>query len=431
MKIVIVGGGAGGLELATTLGRRFARSSHEIVLIDRNPMHVWKPLLHEVAAGSLDIGIDSVSYRAHGHRHGFTFKQGALVDVDRSNKLLQLAPMHDDSGDEILPSRNEPYDVLVLAIGSMNNDFGTPGVREYCTFLDSTDNATGFHRSLVNQFIKLNRRLLTEKDARLRIAIVGGGATGVELTAELFNSRDMFSQYGLERVHEDHLEVSIIEAGPRLVPALSERVSAQVLEQLKSLGAKVHLGTQVAEAEPNGFVTKGGEKIAADMMLWAAGVRVAGFISKIEGLEVNRIGQLLVSNTLQTTKDDSIFAIGDCAGFALANDRWVPPRAQSAHQMASCVAKNIELLANGRELKSFVYSDKGTLISLSERSTVGVLMGNLPRGSSINVQGRLARVAYISLYRLHQIALHGWFHASLMMLSDRIAHIIRPRLKLH
>jgi len=272
---------------------------------------------------------------------------------------------------------------------------------------------------------------MNDSQARLRIAIVGGGATGVELTAELFNSRELFSQYGLDRIQKEHLEVNILEAGSRLVPALSERVSAQVLDELKNLGAKVHLNAHVSSAEQDGFITKDGQKIEADMMLWAAGVKVAKFAQHIEGLEVNRIGQIIVTDTLQTAVDQSIFAIGDCAGFELANNRWVPPRAQSAHQMAGCVAINIDFLLKGKELKSFTYSDKGTLISLSERSTVGVLMGNLPRGSSINVQGWLARIAYISLYRLHQIALHGWFYASLMILSDHIAHIIRPRLKLH
>jgi NADH:ubiquinone reductase (H+-translocating) len=432
MKVVIVGGGAGGLELATYLGDKLGKKpEHEVVLIDRNSTHLWKPLLHEVAAGSLDAEIDSVSFRAHAHAHHFQFKMGNFSGVDRNRKVIHLAPVLDPEGEEILPQRDEPYDQLVMAIGSSSNDFGVPGVRAHCKFLDSTQQAVKFHDRLVNQFIRLNRKLIDDPSACLHVAIVGGGATGVELAAELFNSRNLFSMYGLHRIKDENLKVTLLEAGPRLVPALSAKVSAAVLKDLGALGADIRLNTQVAKAEPHVFITAEETRIEADMLLWAAGIKVPEFMAEIEGIETNRINQVIVNKHLQSTNDECIYAIGDCAGFPLDEKRWVPPRAQSAHQMALIVGKNLVRITKEKPLIEFHYSDKGSLISLSEFSTVGVLMGNLVRGDTFNVRGKIARIAYISLYRMHQIALHGWIRATLMMVSDKINHILKPRLKLH
>ncbi len=432
MKIVIVGGGAGGLELATYLGDKLGeKPEHEIVLIDRNSTHLWKPLLHEVAAGSLDAEIDSVSYRAHAHSHHFQFKMGNFSGVDRNKKNIHLAPVLDPEGEEILPQRDEPYDHLVMAIGSSSNDFGGPGDREHSTFRERPQQAVKLHDRLVNQFIRLNRKLIDDPDTCLHVAIVGGGATGVELAAELFNSRNLFSMYGLHRIKDKNLKVTLLEAGPRLVPALSEKVSAAVLQDLGALGADIRLNTQVAKAEQHVFITADESRVEADMLLWAAGIKVPEFMAEIEGIDTNRINQVIVNKHLQSTNDEYIYAIGDCAGFPLDEKRWVPPRAQSAHQMASVVGKNLVRITKEKPLIEFCYSDKGSLISLSEFSTVGVLMGNLVRGDTFNVRGKIARIAYISLYRMHQVALHGWIRATLMMVSDKINHILKPRLKLH
>ena len=431
MKTIIVGGGAGGLELATYLGKKLKKTDHEVLLIDRTPTHVWKPLLHEVAAGSLDAEIDSVSYRAHAHRYGFKFKLGNLSGIDRENKTIHLSAVTDDDGYQILPERDEPYDYLVVAIGSVCNDFNTPGATEHCRFLDSTQQAVNFHSNLVNRFIHLNRKLIDEPNANLNIAVVGGGATGVELSAELYNSRDLFTVYGLDRLKNANLNITVIEAGPRLVGALSEKVSDDVHKALAKIGTKIRINTLISEVQSDGFITSEGEKINADLLIWAAGVKVPEFLASIDGLENNRINQLIVNSHLQTTNDEYIYAIGDCAGYQIDEKKWVPPRAQSAHQMAKVAGKNILRSINGKPLVEFKYVDMGSLISLSRFSTTGVLMGNLVRGDTINVRGKLARVAYISLYRMHQVALHGWVRATLFMLSDKINHILRPRLKLH
>ncbi|WP_157060558.1 NAD(P)/FAD-dependent oxidoreductase [Pantoea sp. A4] len=428
-KIVIVGGGAGGLELATQLGHKLGRKKKaEIILVDRNHSHLWKPLLHEVATGAMDEGIDALSYLAHARQHGFQFQLGSLTGIDREKKQIQLAELRDAQGALLMPQRDVSYDTLVMALGSTSNDFGTPGVKENCIFLDNPHQARRFHNEMLNLFLKYSSN--DELQDQVNIAIVGGGATGVELSAELYNAVKQLQSYGLKRLGSEALNVTLVEAGERILPALPPRISTAAQNELTKLGVKVLTQTMVTSADENGLNTKGGEFINADLMVWAAGIKAPDFMKGIGGLETNRINQLVVKETLQTTEDDSIYAIGDCASCALPSGGFVPPRAQSAHQMASRVLGNILAQRNGKPLKAYVYKDHGSLVSLSRFSTVGSLMGNLMKGSMM-VEGRIARAVYISLYRMHQIALHGYFKTGLMMLVGSINRVLRPRLKLH
>ena len=428
-KIVIVGGGAGGLELATQLGHKLGRKKKaEIILVDRNHSHLWKPLLHEVATGAMDEGIDALSYLAHARQHGFQFQLGSLTGIDREKKQIQLAELRDAQGALLMPQRDVSYDTLVMALGSTSNDFGTPGVKDHCIFLDNPHQARRFHNEMLNLFLKYSSN--DELQDQVNIAIVGGGATGVELSAELYNAVKQLQSYGLKRLGSEALNVTLVEAGERILPALPPRISTAAQNELTKLGVKVLTQTMVTSADENGLNTKGGEFINADLMVWAAGIKAPDFMKGIGGLETNRINQLVVKETLQTTEDDSIYAIGDCASCALPSGGFVPPRAQSAHQMASRVLGNILAQRNGKPLKAYVYKDHGSLVSLSRFSTVGSLMGNLMKGSMM-VEGRIARAVYISLYRMHQIALHGYFKTGLMMLVGSINRVLRPRLKLH
>ena len=165
-------------------------------------------------------------------------------------------------------------------------------------------------------------------------------------------------------------------------------------------------------------------------MVWAAGIKAPDFLANIAGLETNRINQLVMRATLQTTRDHRIFALGDCAAREMPNGRNVPPRAQSAHQMADLVYTNLLAIIASKPLSDFTYRDHGSLVSLSRFSTVGSLMGNLTKGSMM-IEGRLARVMYISLYRMHQIAIHGWLRTILISFSEKIGRAVRPKLKLH
>ena len=429
MNIVIVGGGAGGLELATRLGHKLGRKGRATVtLVDRSSIHIWKPLLHEVATGALDAGLDEVSYRAHARLHGFNFHLGTLCDIEREQRQLELAPLLDDDGREVLAERRLDYDYLVLALGSVTNDFGTPGVAEHCIFLDDPEHAQQFHKRMLNGFLRLNAR--PNDDELLRVAIVGAGATGVELSAELYNAAKWLTYYGLPNIRPENMRVTLVEAGPTILPALPQRISAKARHELASLGVQVRVDTRVAAAESGGLRTSEGELIEADLMVWAAGIKAADMLAGIAGLETGRGNQLQVGETLQTTRDERIFALGDCCACPMADGRNVPPRAQAAHQMASNVATNILAIIGNKPLKPYQYRDYGSLVSLSQYSTVGSLMGNLTRGSMV-VEGRVARIVYISLYRMHQIAIHGWLRTFLFVMSEKVGRVIRPRLKLH
>ncbi len=278
-----------------------------------------------------------------------------------------------------------------------------------------------------NQFLKLHAK---HGEGKVDIAIVGGGATGVELSAELHNAIKELHTYGFKDLDSSKLNVNLIEAGERILPALPPRISGAAHNELVNLGVNVRTATMVTKAESDGLITKDGEKIDAQIMVWAAGIKAPDFMKDFGGLETNRINQLVVKNTLQTTRDDDIFVIGDLAQCTQENGKFVPPRAQAAHQMATQAYKNIIAKLNNGQLKDYVYKDHGSLVSLSSFTTVGSLMGNLTKGSMM-VEGRMARMVYISLYRMHQMALHGWLKTSLMMLVGRINRLLRPNLKLH
>ncbi|WP_409160096.1 NAD(P)/FAD-dependent oxidoreductase [Pectobacterium sp. B2J-2] len=428
-KIVIVGGGAGGIELATSLGHKLGRKKKaEITLVDRNHSHLWKPLLHEVATGSLDDDMDALSYLAHARNHYFQFQLGMLTDIDREQQQIQLAEVCDEQGEVLVAARRIPYDILVVALGSASNDFGTPGVKDHCIFLDNPKQARRFHNEMLNLFLKFTAN--QDEKERVNIAIVGGGATGVELSAELHNAVKQLHSYGFDGLDNQTLNVTLVEAGERILPALPARISAAAHQELTNIGVRVLTKTMVTSAESGGLNTKDGEFIEADLMVWAAGIKAPDAMKEIAGLETNRINQLVVEPTLQTTRDPNIFAIGDCASCPQEGGGFVPPRAQAAHQMASRCHSNIIALLNGQALKPYIYKDHGSLVSLSKFSTVGSLMGNLMRGS-VMVEGRIARFVYISLYRIHQVALHGYVKTGLMMLVGGINRVIRPRLKLH
>jgi NADH dehydrogenase len=214
-RIVIVGGGAGGLELATRAGDRFGRGGRATVtLVDKNETHLWKPLLHEVAAGSMDIHAHQLDYLAQALWHHFTFCCGALESIDRARREIAVAATVDERGVEVIPRRTLSYDTLVIAIGSVANTFGVPGVTEHAFALESAAEADGFHRRLINACIQANYRP-GGTPARLRVVIVGAGATGVELAAELHNTTRVLAAYGLQNIDpERFLHITLLNADP-------------------------------------------------------------------------------------------------------------------------------------------------------------------------------------------------------------------------
>jgi NADH dehydrogenase len=432
-RIVIVGGGAGGLELATRLGDGLGRRGRaRVTLVDRSRTHLWKPLLHEFAAGSMDLDHHALPYLAQARWHHFRFQRGIMDGLDRRRKVVKVAPTHDEDGRELIPRREIPYDTLVIAVGSHTNDFGTPGAAEHAISLDRHDEAELFHRRLVNACIRANAQTAPLRPEQLKVAIIGAGATGVELAAELHKTTRELVAYGLDRIDpEKDVKLTVIEAAPRILPALPERLSKATEELLRGLKVQVLTGERVTEVRPDGVVTAGGRTVPAELTVWAAGIKAPEVLKDLDGLEANRVNQLLVKETLETTRDPDIFAIGDCASCPWpGHDRPVPATAQAAHQQASHLARMLPRRLGGRSLKPWRYRDFGSLISLGRYSTVGSLMGVL-LGGTIFVEGLFARFMYVSLYNMHLYALHGFAKVLFDTLARMITRRTEPRVKLH
>ncbi|MBL8485230.1 MAG: NAD(P)/FAD-dependent oxidoreductase [Rhodocyclaceae bacterium] len=433
-QIVIVGGGAGGLELATRLGDTLGRKGKaDVILIDKARTHFWKPHLHEIAAGSMDLHVHDVSYMAQSRWHGFRYRMGEMIGLDRARREVIVAPYIAETGEEVTPLRSIAYDTLIIAIGSLTNDFGTPGVKDHAIALETPQQADQFNRRLVNAFIRAHAQHEERRPEQLKVAIIGAGATGVELAAELHNTTRTLVSYNLDSIDpERDMKIVLIEAADRILPALPERLSSSAQKLLVQRGVEVRAGARVAAVEANGVQLASGEFLPAELVVWAAGVKAPEFLKEIGGLESNRLNQLVVHPTLQTTRDENIFALGDCAAAPWLGKEGAlaPPRAQAAHQQASHLVKQINRRLAGKSLKDWHYRDFGSLVSLGEYSTVGNLMGGLI-GGNIWMEGLFARIMYLSLYQMHQVALHGYWKTALDTLARLITRRTTPRVKLH
>ncbi|MEB8432766.1 NAD(P)/FAD-dependent oxidoreductase [Cocleimonas sp. KMM 6892] len=436
--IVIVGGGAGGAELAKKLGDSVGKNKQAIVtLVDAKLTHIWKPLLHEIAAGTLNSSIEAMEYIDHAHRHHYNFQLGYVDHVDPQAKEISIAPTLDDDEEETIPRRSLKYDTLILSVGSLTKHFNTKGVVEYCKFLDTLEEANNFQSYLMRKMLRAQNRTQELRPGQLHVAIVGAGATGIELAAELHGATKKLIAFGFDKLEASRdIKITIIEASPSILPALPKRLSDAALEELRKLNIEVMTDERVVEAKKEGLITHTGKFIPAETMVWAAGIKAPNFLTTIDGLETNAINQLLVKTTLQTTNDENIFAFGDCASCPLIGEEgFVPPRAQAAHQQASLLVKTMKYRLAGKDnLPEYRYVDYGSLVNLGHYSTVGNLMGNLMGrwSGSMSVEGFVARMVYKSLYRMHLIALHGYTREILMTIANWITNRgLKPRLKLH
>jgi NADH dehydrogenase len=431
-RFVVVGGGAGGLELVTGLGNLFGRRRRaEVVLIDSDLTHLWKPLLHEVAAGTKDSHDDELDYLSQARWNHFQFRLGRVEGLDRRAQTVKLAPTSDDTGQLIIPAREVPYDSLVFSVGSVSNEFGIPGVREHCLFLDSRAQADQFQRRLLHECMRAQSRGEQSGPEVLTMAIIGAGATGVELAAELHHVTRQLVAYGFDRIDpERDVKLVLIEGAPQILPALPKRLADASARELRRLGVEIHTGKRVTKVTKEGVHTHDGLMFPAQIKLWTAGIKAPDFLRNLDGLESNGRNQLMVHQTLQTTRDENIFALGDCSNCPRpGSDQAVPPTAQAAHQQASLLLKSFQRRLAGKPLPVFVYRDYGSLVSLSAYSTVGNLMGNLT--GNVMIEGWIARLVYRMLYRMHQRALHGTLRAILLMVADWLTRATHPRLKLH
>jgi NADH:quinone reductase (non-electrogenic) len=435
-RVVVVGGGAGGLPLATRLGERFGRRGRaDITLVDQNATHLWKPLLHEVAAGRMDADSHDLDYLAIAHWHHFRFKQGSVTGIDRVRHEIMLSEVRDDDGVAMLPTRIVPYDTLIICVGSMSNDFRVPGVAEHAAVLDTLRDAERFHRRLLSACVRADARATAGEPTGISIVIIGAGATGVELAAEIRHTTAAHAAYGLEHLDARRdIRLTLVEAAPRILPPLSEHVAVAATELLERLDVAVRTNERVTAVTQEGVTTQSGAFYPADLVVWAAGIKAPDWLASLDGLEVNRGNQLIVEATLQTTRDPDIFAFGDCAAALWhggpKEGALIPPRAQAAHQQATLLCKTVRARLEGKPLPTFQFRDFGSLVSLGELSAVGNLMGRLI-GGNLLIQGMIARWMYVSLYKMHQVSIHGVLRVMFDTLGRSLRGGVVPRVKLH
>jgi NADH dehydrogenase len=423
-EIVVVGGGAGGLELAAQLGRKLGRNKGpaSVLLVDRASFHIWKPTLHEVASGTLDTHQEGLSYTILARRNHFSFSPGELIALNAQEKCMTLAQIVDEHGAQIVPERTISYNIAVLALGCGSNFFGTPGAAEHAYVLESAADAERFQRHLLAAFT----RAAFSEHRSLAVAIVGAGATGVELSAELLEAQALLLE-GVRADQRFRLDVSLIEAAPRILAGLPEKISAQAQLALERKHVRVMTATPVTEVRPDRLFTANGE-VRADLIVWAAGIKAAESNPRL-GLETNRINQFLVDDHLRTSAQD-VYAFGDCAACAWG-ESWVPARAQAANQQAAYLVRVLHARLREREYAApFVYRDFGSLVSLGDKRGVGSLMGGLG-GPNFFVEGLIAKLMYMSLHLMHHRAIIGTRNTIVLALARLLQQRVSGRLKLH
>jgi len=429
-EIVIVGGGAGGLELASKLGRKLGPA--RVMLVDSRLTHIWKPSLHEVAAGTLDIHQEGLSYQMLAHDNGFTFVYGALTALAPAERRLTVAAVTLPDGEQILPERSIAFASLVIAVGSTSNYFGVPGAAEHTISLNSADDAERFRLSLLKELAQAEVRAAAGGDRKVDVVIIGGGATGVELAAELREASAVYTAYGF-----DHLEprrdvrITLLEGAPRILAPLPERVASAAHRLLEERGVRVVTSCRVTAIDAHQVSDAGGAVYPASLCVWAAGIRAPALLASL-GLTLNKAGQIEVDGMLRATGFDNIYALGDCAANTGAGGKLVPPRAQAAHQQADYLRARLLRIAAGTTPSSqpYVYRDYGSLVSFGQRNSVGSLMGSL-KGLNFFVDGIFARLMYASLHLMHHAAVLGTLRTGVLALARFLIKRSRPLVKLH
>ena len=428
-EIVIVGGGAGGLELACKLGRKLGPS--KVALVDSRLYHIWKPSLHEVAAGTLDIHQEGLSYQMLAHDNGFTFIFGPMTGLDTAAKKLTVDAVS-GGGEEVLPVRHIGYGSLVMAVGSTSNYFGVPGAPENTISLNATEDAERFRLRLLRLLASADERKEEGSQAAIDVVIIGGGATGVELAAELREASGAYAAYGFSHLQAQRdVHITLLEGAPRILAPLPERVSNAALGLLDKRAIKVVTDCRVTAIEPDKVHDNKGNTYPSDLVVWAAGIRAPEFLGSL-GLPTNKGGQIEVDDRLRVKGVDGAYALGDCAACTDGKGNVVPPRAQAAHQQAEYLLKTFVNMDSGSAPPKgpYVYRDYGSLVSIGHRTTVGSLMGSL-QGASWFVEGFMARMMYLSLHLMHHQAVLGSVRTAVLAIARFLIRRTTPLVKLH
>lgn len=415
-RLVIVGGGAGGLELAL----RLAKSGREdVLLIDRSATHVWKPRIHELAAGLRRGHVEELDYAGLGEQWGFAFEQGALCDIAPATKTITLAAIGD--GRILVPERKLRFRALVLALGGVTPDMGTDGVLDHAVMLDNENDAEALARRFSAGLLAHS---LARNNGPFNIVIVGSGPTGVELAAHL--ATDATCGALAPRSALPETRITIVEAADTFMSGMDDDVRRAISGRMDEAGVHIKTGQKVNKVSASTVKTEDGDQFPADLTIWATG-RVGPLVAgDINVLSTNKKRQWRVRRSLQSIDSDAIFALGDCS---YIDDDPAPPTAQAASEQAEHLARELPRYLVGEQPAKFEYEDKGTLLSLGGAGSAGAVRGYF--GDDFQVRGRLARAAYRGLQRQHEFIVLGAAKGTAKLISDVFGRSGGPRLKVY
>jgi NADH dehydrogenase len=429
-EIVVVGGGAGGLELACKLGRKLGPA--RVTLVDSRLYHIWKPSLHEVAAGTLDVHQEGLSYQMLAHDNGFSFVYGPMTAMDPAAKTITVAAITAEGGEQVLPERTIAFQRAVIAVGSTSNYFGVPGAKEHTISLNATEDAERFRLTLLKLLTVADLRKTDGKASGVDIVIIGGGATGVELAAELREASGVYAAYGFHHLDARRdVRITLLEGAPRILAPLPDRVSGAAHKLLEERAIKVVTGCRVTDISAAAVTDSAGTVYPSDLVVWAAGIKAPDFLANL-GLPLAKGGQLEVDGKLGVPGHPGIYALGDCAWCVGPDGKPVPPRAQAAHQQADYLVTELLALGKGNpgQSRPYVYRDYGSLVSFGQSTSVGSLMGSL-QGLNWFVEGFFARMMYVSLHLLHHQAVMGALRTGVLAVARFLIKRTTPLVKLH